>query len=335
MKVGVIGVGSMGQHHARIYSELQGVELAGVVDVNMARAKEIAGEYSINWHTDYKDIINKVDAVSIALPTSLHEKAAIDFIKEGKAVLVEKPIASTVEEAERIVKAARQNDAILQVGHVERFNPSVEALKKVLEKEKPVLIEGKRIGPYTPRMSDVGVVIDLMIHDLDVARYLLDEDLILESFTKGKLFSQNEDFAMGIFQTNGTKIVLSASRITQRKIRELTVTTPSRYITLDYLSQDIDIYYQSLPSYLTKENGLRMRQEYVIEKPYVEKVEPLKKELAHFVNCAKRHEEPLVTGEDGLYCLKMALELIDGGEIPESMRYRPGEAWVATGNGIR
>jgi predicted dehydrogenase len=334
MRVGVVGVGSMGQHHARIYSELQGVELAGVVDVDKARAREIAERCSVDWYADYRDIIRRVDAVSIALPTHLHGKAAIDFIKEGKAVLVEKPIASTVEEAERMIEVARRNDVVLQVGHVERFNPSVEAMKKVLREEKPVLIEGKRMGPYTPRMSGVGVVIDLMIHDIDVARYLLEEDLILESFTKGRLFSQNEDFALGIFQANDTKVILSASRITQRKIRKLNVTTPSKYITLDYISQDIDIYYHSLPSYLARKNGLRMRQEYIIEKPYIEKVEPLKKELAHFVDCVRRHEEPLVTGEDGLYCLKMALDLIGGGVL-EGMRYRPGKAWATAGNGIR
>lgn len=145
----------------------------GVVDIDKARAKQVAERYEVEHYTDYREIIDKVDAVSIAVPTQLHEKVATDFLSTGVNVLLEKPIATTLDEAERIIDAAYKNDVILQLGHVERFNPAITELKKIFEEEKPVLIEGRRMGPYPPRMSSIGVIIDLMIHDIDVVRYLL------------------------------------------------------------------------------------------------------------------------------------------------------------------
>lgn len=309
-KVAVIGTGTMGQHHARVYSEMN-VELVGIVDKNIEQAKTVGERVGANYYSDYNEIIDNIDAVSIAVPTQLHESVAMDFIEKGVDVLIEKPIASTVEGGKRLIKAAKDNDVIMQIGHIERFNSAVRELKKIMGDERPKILECKRHGPYTPRMSSIGVIMDLMIHDIDIARYLLESPLEVDTFSQGKVFSEYEDYALGIFQSGDTKVILSTNRITQKKIRTINATFPDKYITLDYINQDVDIYFNSVPSYISRKSHTSYRHEYIIEKPFISKGEPLKEELLHFIDCSQNHKTPIVTGEDGLYALEMAQKLLE------------------------
>ncbi|RLF88563.1 gfo/Idh/MocA family oxidoreductase, partial [Thermococci archaeon] len=183
LRVGVVGVGNMGRHHARIYSELSKegkVEFVGVADANLERAKEVASQFKTKAFGDYEELVERVDAVSIAVPTSLHRQVALEFIEHGANVLVEKPIAESIESAQEIIRAAKKNDVILMIGHVERFNPAVLKLKEILDENligKVVTLTAKRVGPLPPQIKDVGVIIDLAVHDIDVMSFLLERNV--------------------------------------------------------------------------------------------------------------------------------------------------------------
>ncbi|HEY91850.1 MAG TPA: Gfo/Idh/MocA family oxidoreductase, partial [Dehalococcoidia bacterium] len=178
VNVAVIGSGVMGHNHVRIYSEL-GCNILGVVDKDEAKGIEVANLYSTTWYPDYQNLIGKVDAVSIAVPTSLHSRVAIDFLNKGTHCLVEKPIASTTAEAGRMIKAAKEHDAILMIGHIERFNPAVRKLQEILASGalgKLITVSTRRVGPYSPRIRDVGIVIDSATHDIDIVRSLMNRE---------------------------------------------------------------------------------------------------------------------------------------------------------------
>ncbi|MDK2783378.1 MAG: UDP-N-acetylglucosamine 3-dehydrogenase [Thermococcaceae archaeon] len=302
LRVGVVGVGNMGFHHARIYSELakEGkVELVGVADANFERAKEIASKFNTKAFSDYKGLIGRVDAVSIAVPTSLHRQVALDFIENGVSVLVEKPIAESIESAQEIIRAARKNNITLMVGHVERFNPAVLKLKEVLDENligKIVTLTAKRVGPLPPQIKDVGVIIDLAVHDIDIMSFLIERN-VRKVYAKAGSVKNSlglDDYGILMLDFEIATGIVETNRLTPHKVRTLTVVGTEGIAELDYITQKLVLY----------------DHEWVREAK-VQFKEPLRNELEHFVECVKKKERPLVSGEDGLHALMVAIKALE------------------------
>ena len=302
LKVGVIGVGSLGQHHARIYSELDCVELVGVYDVNPERAAEIAQKCHTTPFSDIGQLAEKIEAASIAVPTDKHFEVACPLIERGMHLLVEKPIATTTQEAEAMVKLAREKDVVLQVGHVERFNPVMKFLEEHLN--KPQFIEAIRLSMFPPpregalpRGTEVSVVLDLMIHDLDIILHLV-RSPVKEIHAVGvPVLSPTEDIAnVRLGFENGCVANVTASRISREKMRKIRVFQQDTYVSLDYMNQAGQLCKRS-PAGIS-----------AMEVP-IEKGEPLADELASFALCASTHKDPVVTGKHGSEALKLAVEI--------------------------
>ena len=312
IRTGVFGVGSMGQHHARVYSELAGTELVGVFDVQDDRAADIASEYGTESKS--KDqLLDRVDAVSIAVPTEYHFEMAMDCIEAGVDVLIEKPFVENPEQGTELIQAAQRHNTIIQVGHLERFNPAVETLRDVLEGTDIISIEANRLGPPIDRELKDNVVKDLMIHDIDILLDLIGQ----KPKETSSVMRRIGDYAKATFEFPNDIIgELTASRVTQRKVRTLSVTAADCYIELDYLDQSVEIHRQSVPEYITQNGDVRYRHESVIERPQVSSAEPLKKELAGFVSSVKERSKPRVTGEDGLDALEMVDRIVTQSSAP-------------------
>ncbi|MBX0294071.1 Gfo/Idh/MocA family protein [Haloarcula nitratireducens] len=307
LAAGVVGVGSMGKHHARVYNELPGVELAGVADANDAAAAEVAAEYGTGV-ADADDLLEVVDLVSIAVPTRFHYHVASKAIEAGTSVLIEKPFVSNPQHGRELIRHADDVGVQLQVGHVERFNPVVDVLKDVLADVEPIAASARRLGPPVSRDVEDDVVIDLMIHDIDVVCSLFDDDVAGVS----ALGACNGDYADAQIEfADGTVCSLTASRITQERIRDLSVTARECHVDVDFMDQSMRIYRHSDPSYHTKDGDVRYSQESIIERPAVESDEPLKRELRSFVDCVREGTTPRITGEDGLRALSIANEISD------------------------
>jgi predicted dehydrogenase len=307
MRIGVIGVGNMGRHHVRVYSQMNDVSLVGIFDANIENAAKVQQAYGCDAFANVEDLLKKVDAVSIAVPTSLHYKYATRAINHKVHVLVEKPIASTLEEGRMLQELAKKNKVVLQVGHVERFNPAVQELNRILEGERVLAIEARRLSPFDGRISDADVIQDLMIHDIDVVLSLVKvgvRDIQAVAFTVKS--DKNVDHCTATMMTNQNQVVcLTASRVTEQKIRELAITTESAFILMDYMDRKITISRRTTLDFLLNVEKLNYRQENLIEKVYVPAVEPLVDQLAHFVGCIREGKSPFVDGEAG--CLAMAV----------------------------
>lgn len=309
-RAGVVGVGHMGRYHVAAYSEIYNVDLVAVSDTNVDLAKQAVEPFDIPVFEDYHDLFGKVDLVTIAVPTSLHYKVAKEFLEAGVNVLVEKPIAPTLEEAQELFKVADANNVVLHVGHVERFNGAVQEMKKILK--DPILIEARRMGPFTPRIKDAGVVMDIMIHDIDIVQNLVGSAVLDIQSLGRKVVSDMEDVVSVqlLFET-GTVANMLASRISENKIRTLAVSQKGMYVYLDYSDQEISIHRQASSSYRITHEELRYRQESIIERIYVHKANPLKLEIQHFHDCALKHNEPIVSAESDLRSLTIALKVIE------------------------
>jgi predicted dehydrogenase len=295
MRTAVIGVGHLGKHHARIYSDMPGVELVGVVDIQPGRANEIAGLHQTQPFTDYRELFGKVDAVSLAVPTTDHARIGVDLLQHGIDVLVEKPIAASIEDAGLLIEAASQQGAILQVGHVERFNPVVTAAREVAT--APQFFEIHRLAAFSPRSLDIDVVLDLMIHDLDVVLSLVRSPVSEVRAVGIPVLSQKADIANARVEfANGCVANLTASRVSFDKVRKLRFFQPHDYISVDYGTQTGTMV------------SLRMGRvmERKLEPPTGE---PLKIELEAFVQCVRSRQAPLVSGPDGLRALELALKI--------------------------
>lgn len=293
IRVGVVGVGKMGQHHARLYSQL-GCELVGVADFDIKRAKEIGEKYNTNYYKDYGNLLNKVDAVSIAVPTSLHKKVAVDFLRKGIHCLVEKPIASTTEEAKEMIKEAEKNGAKLMIGHIERFNPAVTKLKKLVRGGalgKLIIISTRRVGPLVPRIRDVGIIVDSATHDIDIARYLVGKEPMNVCAKYGKVKHEKEDYAIIVLDFCDVIASIEVNWFTPHVVRTLVATGTTGIAYLDYIQQKVVLCDAK------GERALKVRKE-----------EPLKLELENFLDCIKRDEKPLVDGQEGLKVLEIALK---------------------------
>ncbi|MBN2186927.1 MAG: Gfo/Idh/MocA family oxidoreductase [Dehalococcoidia bacterium] len=297
VKVGVIGLGAMGKNHARIYFELPEVELVGVADVNYGLAQSLAVRYHAKPFNDYQKLLEQdLDAVSIAVPTSLHKEVAMNAAHAGVSMLVEKPIAGTVASAKEIIKAAQENNAKLMVGHVERFNPVTPIIKKEIENDGVSLIEVTRIGPFPPRVKDVGVVTDLATHDIDLIRYLTGSEFSKIYSLTSRSLAQHEDAAILLFEmANGVLARVTVNWLTPFKVREITVATKEKFIKASLIDQKVTEYskYKENDSYLVKELNVPFR-------------EPLKLELQAFIDSIRNNTELLISGADGLRALEVA-----------------------------
>jgi UDP-N-acetylglucosamine 3-dehydrogenase len=343
IKVGVVGLGAMGQHHARIYSELSKiprhcepdrlpkqsninlvdssntrdsglttpnpqlpeVQLVGLADADSTRAKELGEKYAVSHFSSHRDLLGKVDAVSVAVPTTLHHSVVMDFLESGAHVLVEKPIAFSLEEASDMIATARKNNLKLAVGHIERFNPAVIKLKEVIDQGllgKLLIVSTRRVGPAVPRIRDVGVVIDSATHDIGVVKYLIGKNPASVFSRTGSLKHPKEDHAVIMLDFEGTIACLEVNWFTPHKVRTLTVTGSEGIAYLDYIKQSLVVHTDNL---LKSQNSSLIT---VGDDIVTNKVEPLKTEIQDFLNAIRIDGEPAVSGLEGKAILKIALE---------------------------
>jgi predicted dehydrogenase len=310
IRAGVVGVGQMGRYHVGVLAELPQVELVGIVDIDPGKIQHLADTYNTTALTDYRDLLGEVDVVSVAVPTAYHYEIARRFLEAGVHVLIEKPIAPTLEEAQQLFEAAEQHGVMLHVGHVERFNGAVQELKNIVR--DPILIECRRMGPFQARVKDDGVVLDLMIHDLDIVLNLVGARVQHMSAAGSAVFSEVEDVAnVQLCFQNGCLATITASRATQEKIRTLAITQREEYVLLNYTDQDIRIYRQGASEHRLGRGELRYKQEALIERIFVHKDNPLKLEIRHLLDCVMHKAPRLVSPEDELYSLQMTLGIIE------------------------
>jgi predicted dehydrogenase len=308
LKIGVIGVGNMGQHHTRVLSLLKDVELIGVADVNVERGLDIASKYRVRFFENYLEMLPHVEAVCVAVPTRLHHQVGLDCLGAGVHVLIEKPIAASITEAESLVNAAAESNCILQVGHIERFNPAFQELSKVLTTEELLALEVHRMSPYANRANDVSVVLDLMIHDLDLLLELAAAP-VSKLTASGSRASDSGylDYVTATLNfANGIVANVTASKVTHRKIRRIAAHCKNSLTEADFLNNEILIHRQTTASYTTDYGQVLYRQDGLIEKVYTSNIEPLHAELEHFVSCVRGGNQPSVGGEQALKALRLA-----------------------------
>jgi predicted dehydrogenase len=308
IRVGVIGVGNMGQHHTRVLSRFKDVELVGVSDVNVERGLDTAGKYRIRFFEDYQELLKHVDAVCVAVPTRLHHTVGMACLQAGVHILIEKPIAASIAEAESLVNAAAATNCILQVGHIERFNPAFQELHKVLKTEELLALEARRMSPYSQRANDVSVVLDLMIHDIDLLLELAGSTVA--TLTASGSRASNSGYLDYVTATlgfsNGIVATLTSSKVTHRKIRSITAHCKNSLTDADFLNNEILIHRQTTADCSTDYGQVLYRQDGLIEKVYTSNIEPLHAELEHFINCVRGGEKPSVGGEQALKALRLA-----------------------------
>jgi predicted dehydrogenase len=305
LKLAVVGVGHLGQHHARLYSQLDELDLVCVVDIDEARAKSVARNCKTRYVTDYRQIESQLDAVSIAVPTRDHFEVAQSFLSQGISVLLEKPIASSLEQAEKLAELAEKQGTILQIGHVERFNPAVVALAKRVR--SPKYIETHRLGPFVARGMDVDVILDLMIHDLDIVLSGVSSPLCQVQAVGMPIVSEHVDIAnVRLEFEDGCVANMNTSRVSLTHLRKLRLFQQDTYFSLDAIKQDLTVVRldKNSPSRLT---GLPFKISR--EKVKLKKQEPLKAELESFVNCVRRKQPPLVSAREGIRALRVALDI--------------------------
>lgn len=315
LKVGVVGVGHLGQHHARLYAELQGCELVGVHDTDPARGKTVAGEHGATFFQELAPLLQRVEAVSIAVPTTDHHAVAQECIAAGVHTLIEKPIAATVEEARDIVDSAAERGLVVQVGHIERFNPAIRAAMKVLS--APLFIEAHRLATFVPRGTDVAVVLDLMIHDIDLILATVDSKVTSISAVGVPVLSPSIDIANARIGFEGGCIAnVTASRASREKIRKIRFFQHDAYITVDCMAPRAQIFRKKdvsadlLARLASGEapGGLSDVVDY--EDLVLDRAEPLRLELDSFVEAVTSGSRPVVSGEDGLKALEVVLEIL-------------------------
>ena len=303
IRTAVVGVGHLGQHHARIYSEMPGVLLAAVVDTDEKQGRKIAKQYRTAYCKMASEIIDSVDAVNIATPTVSHYEMAKIFIERGVATFVEKPITADPAQAEELVSLSEKKGVILQIGHVERFNAAVQAARNYIK--DPRFIEVDRLSPYPMRSLDIGVVLDLMIHDIDIILSFVSSPVKKIDSMAAAVLSKYEDIAnCRIAFENGCVANITASRVSYKAERKFRVFEGNQYITLDFQKQRLAVY--------RKKSGIiKSVKDIEIIKPRIKKTEPLKSELADFISCVREGRVPEVSGRRGLAALKLVLEIMN------------------------
>jgi len=310
IKTGVIGVGKMGEYHVGVLSELREVDLTVISDTDAARGQTISERYGVPYVKDYKEALKKVDAAIIAVPTGLHYALGKEVLNAGIHVLMEKPCANNLDHARELFDIADRKNLILQVGHIERFNGAVQELHKIVV--DPIYVECKRMGPFAERMKDDGVVLDIMIHDIDILLNLVDSKVSRINVMGKSVFSDRDDLvSVQLEFENKCLASIVASRASQNKIRTLSVTQKDSYVILDYTDQEIHVHRQSSSEHTLSKDSLRYKQESLIERIFVHKDNPLKLEDKHFIDCVKNGSPRKVGVNNELYSLEIALEIVD------------------------
>jgi predicted dehydrogenase len=297
IKCGVIGCGYLGQHHARIYSELESCELVGICEADEARAKEISELYGCRVYATPGELASQCDAVSVVVPTDRHFEVSVPLLEAGCHLLIEKPLCNGLDEAKKILESAKANKSIVQVGHIEHFNPVMNYLTQAVH--QPKFITADRLAPFNPRGTEVGVVLDLMIHDIGLILELTSSEIKNIESVGVSVLSPTEDIANArITFENGCVANLNTSRVSEKKVREIRVFQPNSYLSLDFMNQK---------GHLLKKEGQSLdRQEIPIEKG-----EPLKIELDSFIHCVKQAENPKINASFGMKALEVALQITE------------------------
>ena len=319
LRVGVIGVGVMGSNHARVLSDMAGVELVAVADPDRKPREFVAGTLGCGAVADAEALLRAgVDAAIIAAPTHLHHDIALQCIGQGVHVLVEKPIASTIEESRGIVAAARRAGVTLMVGHVERFNPAVQSIKRAIKDQDILSIAITRVGPFPPRMSSVGVVIDLGVHDIDLIRWFTESEIVEIQPQLSSAVAEREDIALLQFRTaSGVLAHINTNWLTPFKARNVHVATRDKYLIADLLTLQV-----------TECFGFQPDGSYSMRHLSVGYAEPLRSELVAFVDAVRRGERPAVTGEEAVASLEIAIRCLDA-RAPQAALQRKGPRRVA------
>ena len=301
LKVGVAGVGVMGRNHARVLSDIRDFDVTAIFDPDAATAEGVAGLYDATAFTTAEDFVAAgLDAAVVATPNRYHADLSVALLEKGVHVLVEKPIAATVADAQRMIDAAKANDRVLMVGQVERFNPAVEAVKRAIQGEDVISIQITRVGPFPPRMGEVGVVIDLAVHDIDIIRHLTDSEIVEVQPQLARTKAEREDTALLQFRlANGAIAHITTNWVTPYKTRTLQVATKGKFVVADLMTRQVTEYFGQQPDGSYSTRG-------VMSWPN----EPLKKELEAFAHAIRTGETPAVTGEDGLRNLEVALRCL-------------------------
>jgi len=295
IRIGVVGVGHLGSIHARIYKEIEACSLIGICDTDKNRLDAISHELNVPGFSGYRELFDKVDAVSIASPTRFHYKIAADFLRQKVHTLVEKPFTTNLREADSLIKQAKKNKLILQVGHIERFNSAFSATHKIIK--HPKFIECHRLSPFPHRSLDVGVVLDIMIHDIDIVLGLVSSKIKKIESVGVNVLTKFEDIANArITFKNGCVANLTASRVSDEVMRKIRIFQEDTYISLDYKNAAASVY---------RKSGLSITKE---DLP-IEKEQPLQKELQSFIDCILLHKEPLVSGPIARDALAVALKI--------------------------
>ena len=308
IRTGVIGVGSMGQNHSRILSEVS--HLVGVSDVNEFQGKSIAKRFEVDYYKDFEDLIHKVDAVSIAVPTQYHKAVSKKCAEAGVSVLIEKPLAGNLEDAKEIVEYSKKYNNKLAVGHIERHNPVINYAKNAIvngEWGDIISMSSKRVSKFPERIKDVGVVFDLAIHDLDILRYLANSNFKDIKAIGGSIeYIDKEDHVNALIHfENGISAICEASWLSPMKVRKLSLTCSKAYVELDYMEQSVKVYSSSINSEGSS-NLWKLESEIREKTINLKREEPLKLELVDFLNSTINNTSPLVDGESGVRAVEMA-----------------------------
>jgi UDP-N-acetylglucosamine 3-dehydrogenase len=320
LRIGVVGVGVMGSNHARVLSDMAGVELVAVADPDRKQRDFVSGALGCNAVGDVDALLRcGVEAVTIAAPTHLHHDIALKCIAHGVHVLVEKPIASTVEEGRAIVAAARRAGVTLMVGHVERFNPAVESIKRAIKDQDILSIAITRVGPFPPRMSNVGVVIDLGVHDIDLIRWFTESEIVEIQPQMSSAVAEREDIALLQFRTaSGVLAHINTNWLTPFKARNIHIATRDKYLIADLLTLQV-----------TECFGFQPDGSYSMRHLSVGYAEPLRAELVAFVDAIRTGEGPAVSGEEAVASLEIAIRCLDARAPQAAAPQRKGPRRVA------
>lgn len=303
VRVGVVGVGHLGVHHARVYTEILGADLVGLVDVDEARVQSVADNLGVPAYVDLDCFLEEArpDALSVVVPTSKHFEVSKKAMERGVHLLIEKPVTASTEEAGELLRIASDRNLILQVGHIERFNAAVQYVRNMVN--DPIYIQSRRMGPFSPRISDVGVVLDLMIHDVDIILSIVNSEIVDISTMGRCVRTDNEDIASAQLRfANGTIAHILVSRVSEKRMRTLEITEPERYLIVNYETQDVTLHH------CVQKQGRGLVE--VVEHPVFPKREPLKLELQDFVNCIREGREPLVGLRDGKRALEVCVAML-------------------------
>ena len=316
IKVAVIGAGMMGKNHLRTYKNLNGFELVGVYDIFPEAASNAAEMFGIKAFSSLEEVAANVDAVSVVTTSVTHAEVGEFFLNKGIHCLIEKPLAATEEECKRLISAAEKNNVTLLVGHIEQFNPAVEQLRKILNNPNQICsLEARRMSAASGRITDVDVAMDLMIHDAEVVLSLVKSPVVNvhASAVRNAKSPSGKDYITALIEfANGTTATLTASRITQSRVRTLTVTTNDNYIDMDFINQSIAVHSQGRMHGVNQDNipeNMRYGLKGSVENLFIMQAQPLNSELTHFANCINGKETPRITGQQALDALKVIWEV--------------------------